>query len=322
MPATLHAHQFTLPPSLRVALSNNFPTTDDAGKPAAIDPKVGVLQARGADGKPVVTVMSLAAHNQEVGHSKGGVDDISSDWPGYFAARLESKLGGMAMFLVGDNGSEEDPITVPGLAHSDDPYPQATATGNALADAMAAAVPSVRALRFGKLDFKRTFFTVPLENNVFKAAAAAGLFGDRQTYAAGQPAGRTGTDLLTEVSVLSAGPDLQLIENPGEAFPALMVGTPFGIEDAPCPSRANPPVPTWHATASYRFQVGLADDMIGYMSPPWAFTDIAGHLRRAARVPERPEHRPGLEGPPAQARDRGRRGRPRAGSWPTTSPGS
>ena len=81
---------------------------------------------------------------------------------------------------------------------------------------------------------------------------------------------------MTEVSALSAGPDLQLIENPGEAFPGLMVGTPFGIEDAPCPSRANPPVPTWHATAGYRFQVGLADDMIGYMSPPWAFTAIPG----------------------------------------------
>ncbi len=55
-----------------------------------------------------------------------------------------------------------------------------------------------------------------------------------------------------------------------------MLGTPFGIEDAPCSSRANPSVPTWNATAGYRFQVGLADDMIGYMSPPWAFTDVAG----------------------------------------------
>jgi len=153
VPATLHAHQFTLPPTLRVALSNNFPTTDDLGKPASIDPKAGVLQARGADGKPVFTVMSLAAHNQEVGHSSGGVDDISSDWPGVFAARVEVKLGGMAMFLVGDNGSEEDPITVPPLPDDDaNPYPQATATGEALADAVVAAVPSARSLRFGKLN--------------------------------------------------------------------------------------------------------------------------------------------------------------------------
>jgi hypothetical protein len=82
--------------------------------------------------------------------------------------------------------------------------------------------------------------------------------------------------LLTAVSVLRVGPDLQLLGNPGEAFPGLMLGTPFGIEDAPCPSRANPPVPTWNASAAYRFQVGLADDMIGYMSPPWAFTGVAG----------------------------------------------
>jgi hypothetical protein len=204
--------------------------------------------------------------------------DISSDWPGYFASRLEARAGGgMAMYLVGDNGSEEDPITVPPLPRNEqDPYPQAKATGEALADATADAVADARALRFGKLDFKRQTFMVPLENNAFKAAAAAGLFGDRQTYAAGQPAGRAGTDLLTEVSVLSAGPDLQLIGDPGEAFPALMIGSPWGIDEAPCSSRANPPVPTWHATASYRIQVGLADDMIGYMSPPWAFTAIPG----------------------------------------------
>jgi hypothetical protein len=280
-PATLRAHQYRLPPNLRVSLSTNFPTTDNQGNPTAIDPKVGLLQARGADGKPIVTVMSLAAHNQEVGHSKthgsDGHVDMSSDWPGYFASRLEQQLGGNAMFLVGDNGSEEDPITVPALPDNDsDPYPQAKATGEALADALAAQVPNARELRFGALDFKRSEFTVPLENNAFKAAAAAGIFGDRQTYEAGQPAGRAGTDLLTEVSALRVGPDLQFLGNPGEAFPGLMVGTPFGIEDAPCPSRANPSVPTWNAAAPYRLQVGLANDMIGYMSPPWAFTDVAG----------------------------------------------
>jgi hypothetical protein len=278
VPATLHANQFTLPSSLRVNLSFNFPTTDDTDRPVAIDPKVGVLQARDVAGKPVFTVMSLAAHNQEVGHSDGGVKDMSSDWPGYFAARLESLVGGgMAVFMVGDNGSEEDPITVPPLpANEQDPYPQAKATGEALADATAAAVPHARELRFGPLAFKREIFTVPLENNAFRAAAAAGLFGDRPTYLGGQQAGRAGPDLQTEVSVLSAGPDLQLIGNPAEAFPALMVGSPWGIDEAPCPSRANPPVPTWHATASYRFHVGLADDLIGYISPPWAFTSIPG----------------------------------------------
>jgi hypothetical protein len=54
------------------------------------------------------------------------------------------------------------------------------------------------------------------------------------------------------------------------------VGSHWGIEDAGCPERANPPVPTWHARARYRFQVGLADDLIGYLLPAWAFSTLPG----------------------------------------------
>jgi hypothetical protein len=183
----------------------------------------------------------------------------------------------------------------------------------ALADAVVARVGDVKRLREGALAFKRTEFTVPLENNAFKAAAAAGLFGERQTYAAGQPAGRGGTDLLTAVSVLRVGPDLQLLGNPGEAFPALMVGSPWGIEDAPCPSRANPSVPTWNADAAYRFQVGLADDMIGYLSPPWAYTSVSRGRPSARTTPTTATRRATSTSsrPRAWAR-------PRARSWPRT----
>src|SRR3954452_7385140 len=106
------------------------------------------------------------------------------------------------------------------------------------------------------------------------------------------------------VSVLRVGPDLQMLGDPGEAFPGLMMGTPYGIEDAPCSSRANPPVPTWNAAAPYRFQVGLADDMIGYMSPPWAYTSVAGAV---ARPPQRPDKAdaPDSKGHPHQQRTEG-----------------
>ena len=64
-----------------------FPTDpkrpDESYRPAAIDPKIGVLQARSASGKPIFTVMSLAAHNQEIGH-KDRPPVMSSDWPGFF----------------------------------------------------------------------------------------------------------------------------------------------------------------------------------------------------------------------------------------------
>jgi hypothetical protein len=280
--AVVSATQFPVPDNVHVRLSKNFPTTDDQGNGVAVDPKIGVLSARGLDGTPIVTLMSMAAHNQEIGHSSALAGDISSDWPGYFHRRLEQQRGGMAMFLVGDNGSIEDPQTVPPVPASAGPgcphgcYAQAQATGEALADAVAAQLPNAKSLTPGTVAIRRTEFYVPLENNLFRAAAAAGLFGERQTYIAGVPAGAAGTDLRTEVGAVDVGPDLQLLANPGEAFPALMVGSHWGIEDASCPERANPPVPTWHAHARFRFQVGLADDLIGYLIPAWGFATQPG----------------------------------------------
>jgi hypothetical protein len=135
-PASLWVREFQLPGSVEVRLSNNFPTTNDDETPAAIDPKVRVLQARDANGSAIATVMNLAAHNQEIGHGDDAPYDISSDWPGYFQARLEQEVGGMAMFLVGDNGSEEDPETVPPVPCSGTCYEQAEATGEATSPPM------------------------------------------------------------------------------------------------------------------------------------------------------------------------------------------
>jgi hypothetical protein len=288
-PATLWASHFrvnqegdglpTMPARVTVDLSKNFPTTADDGSPAAVDPKARVLQARTPTGKPIATMLNLAAHNQEIGHSDAAPYDISSDWPGYFHRELQREVGGMAMFLVGDNGSEEDPVTVPPVGCPEDPdacYAQAQATGEALARATATSVAGAHELGAGRVRSKRDIFFAPLENNLFKAAAAAGLFGKRQLYTHGVPSGRTGRDLKTSVATVDIGPDLQFLGNPGEAFPALMVGGPWGIDDAGCPERPNPPVPTWHAYAANRFQIGLADDMIGYEEPAWAFSSLPG----------------------------------------------
>jgi hypothetical protein len=288
-PATLWASHFrvneegdgapTRPAGVSVDLSKNFPTTADDGSPAAVDPKARVLQARTLGGKPIVTMLNLAAHNQEIGHSDAAPFDISSDWPGYFSRKLSERLGGMAMFLVGDNGSEEDPTTVPPVGCPEAPqacYSQAKATGEALARAVASDVPTARELGAGSVSSRRDVFFAPLENNLFKAAAAAGLFGKRQLYTNGVATGRTGRDLKTSVATVNVGPDLQFLANPGEAFPALVLGSPWGIDDAGCPERPNPPVPTWHAYAANRFQIGLADDMIGYEEPAWSFSSLPG----------------------------------------------
>ena len=276
--ASLREVDFPVPPDLRQEI-HAWPTTDHYGNATAVDPKVRVLQAVDGSGNTIFTIMNLADHNQDIGHSDDYETNraVSSDWPGYFHRRLEQDVGGMAMFLAADIGSMEDLITVPAIpdppcfSGANGCFAQVELTGTTIADHVAAQLANSRPVAFGPVAGERTEFCAPLENNLFRAAFEAGLFGERQGYTDCQPTGRVGNEVHTSVARVDIGPDLQFIVNPGEAFPSLMLGSPWGIEDASCPAREDPPVPTWHARAPYRFQVGLGDDLIGYMKQAWSF---------------------------------------------------
>ena len=274
-PGRLRAVQQRLPATISQNLSRTFPTTDDAGRGVALDPTVRFLRGERADGSGVFTVLSVAAHNQEIGHG-GHPRDVSDDWPGSYAARVQQLLGGVGLFLPADIGSIEDPLTVPRVGAGEGSYEQAEATGRAFADLAVTALGDAVDLGVGPVRTARTVFDTPLENNLFKAAGAAGLFGPRPLYTGGQPTGRTGSDLRTEVALVDLGPDVQMLVWPGETFPALALGSPWGIEDASCPARLVPPVPTWRAHAAFRFQVGMGGDLLGYLEPPWAWATAAG----------------------------------------------
>jgi hypothetical protein len=311
-PASLREVEFPVPAGLRQEIPNRFPTTDDTDNPAAIDPKVRVLEATDASGDPIFTMMNLADHNQDIGQSDtyDVAHAVSGDWPGYFHRRLEQDLenqfgaghGGMAMFLAADIGSMEDLITDPSIpdppCNSGDNgcYAQVELTGDTIADDVANALAGAKPVPVGPVGGDRTEFCAPLENNLFRAAAAAGIFGERQAYTDCQPTGRVGDSVKTSVAVLDVGPDLQFIVNPGEAFPGLMLGGPWGIEDASCPARENPPVPTWHASARYRFQVGLGDDLIGYEKPAWSFLYESPTFTSTDCTTDPHDHHHGLEG--------------------------
>ncbi|MDX6698772.1 MAG: hypothetical protein QOE65_2169 [Solirubrobacteraceae bacterium] len=302
-PATLHANQIgsSIPPGLQGSsyplltgmserISDQFPTAvklagDD--RVAAVDPKLGVLQARRPDGSKIFTAVTLAAHNQEMGNAGQA---LSGDWPGAMERSLDAAHEGVGVFLVADNGSEEDPQTSPTVIdkgsenHTNQAtqYVQAQATGQRLAQIAADAGNHAQELNPGTVRLTRKQVCIPLENNAFVGLGAGGVFGKRQGYVcdpSGNPiapapngfaAPNASTQFRSFLSYADVGPDLQIINNPGEAFPALMVGSPFGKETESC-DRPNPAVPSWHARAPFRFQTGLADDMIGYLIPAWGF---------------------------------------------------
>src|SRR2546426_3111602 len=239
--ASLREVEFPVPAGLRQEI-HAFPTHDQ-GRAVATDPKVRVLQASDGSGNPIFTMMNLADHNQDIGQSSTFEEShtMSSDWPGYFHRRLEQDVGGMAMFLAADLGSMEDLITDPAIpdppcfSGANGCYAQVEATGNTIADDVAAQLPNAKPVPVGAVSGERTEFCVPLENNLFTAAFEAGIFGQRQGYTNCQPTGRAGNEVHTSVAGLDVGADLPFIGNPGEAFPGLMLGSPSGIEDATCP---------------------------------------------------------------------------------------
>ena len=251
-PATLYANQvqgaipdgtsgshYPLLTTMSERISDQFPTSvanptnvpkDD--RAAAVDPKMGVLQARGTNGKPIFTVMSLAAHNQEMGNSGTA---LSGDWPGAFQRAFDLSTPGVAMYLVGDNGSMEDPQTEPPVVdkgsenHSstDTQFKQAKATGERFASIASGAASDATRLSPGTVKLTRRQICIPLENDGFLALAAGGEFGKRQAWAcdpSGNPvapipngfvAPTTGVQFRSFVGYADIGPDLQLIDNPG-----------------------------------------------------------------------------------------------------------
>ncbi|MGI8608018.1 MAG: hypothetical protein ACR2MY_02135 [Candidatus Dormibacteria bacterium] len=312
------------PADVRARLSETFLTTDAIrspapgqpafGTPEATDGKARVLQLVRADGGGnIETLFNWAAHNQQVGHAPDQAQApdpndgnrlkrvnraISDDWPGVFAGALASRLGGQAMFLVGDNGSIEDPHAFP-LPNPDnecpaagftDHVPRAEGCFDLPAHTGARIAADVASALSGNLDdvaphainARVDTFAVPLQNQLFVAAFGAGLFAHR-TVASVTPCLDSSnvprTCFLTEVGLLDLGPQLQMLVNPGEAYPALIEGHPFGIEQISCPGRTQPPVPAWHAAAAHKLEMGLGDDLVGYEipSPGW-FSDPAVYV--------------------------------------------
>ena len=188
------------------------------------------------------------------------------------------------------------------------------AYGRSVADAAAAALQGARVYGARTISSQQQPLCIELENNLFKAAFGAGLFPDRPAYAdsectvptkpaapgsagsagasAAAPAAESPTYLKTNVGVLTLGP-VQLAYSPGEVFPFTEVRGPIDEAQMPFPTDCYEPssenyfcgtplpMTPWISakmTRSYRFLVGLGEDMIGYMFPPGNFVGSEGEV--------------------------------------------
>ncbi len=269
--------------------------------PFVANEAVGAMQARDLDGNAIATLVNYGIHAEELGFSDDGEDrlHLSSDWHHFARSALEQTYGGVAVTMAGPVGSVEMP-KVFGAMRSFTPVDTHSEPGNGgcrtIYDTTGTYVPygyllsnqergarialwAERALDAGALSrtstiaFARTSLFLPLDNVLFAAAGADGVFTYKKTYVNGvqQPQGangsQTGNQVKTDVGWYTIG-DGEFVTTPGELFPFTYIHDFQGSDDLPHPEFG--PVHGWvMATlgARWRFIEGLGEDMVGYIFP-------------------------------------------------------
>jgi hypothetical protein len=277
----------------------------DSRPPYVKDPYLFVMHlAAAAGGKPIANLVNWSDHPETLG---GKNTEITADYPHWLCQYVEARLGGTAIFLNGSiggllstNGSAvalQDPGT--GEVAADDTWRKAELVGNTVGQLAERAVKAGEESKVDFIAFRGATLFVPLHNDGFRVANAAGVFGGRKPlYTNGQldrstvekevpGMGKlkvsTGRGLRTEVSYirLLMGTHLvaEIVTVPGEVYPELVNGGITRYPGADYPDAPFEPAIRPHLKSKYQFIFGLANDELGYIIPKAEFDDQPPWLR-------------------------------------------
>ena len=315
------------PATLRYGMihPNNL-TTCWSSYPFVADENIGALQARSVQDHHVIfTLANYGIHAEELGFSDSSQDalHLSSDWHHFARTALEARYGGMAITVAGAVGSVEMPQVYP-AARSFAPVGVYSSVGNGgcrtiyATDSTAApygyhlsteargeqvarwtetALSRGADSESGKVQVATKRFFVPLDNALFGIGSQIGVIAGKTAYldgqvvprdATGAEIGGPGNEFQSEVYWLRIG-DGGFASAPGELFPYTYLRSFAGPDDeaTPDPSWSPPPWIMARMNTRWRFVIGLADDMIGYMFPRTNAVGVPTH-----RQPRSFRHRP------------------------------
>jgi hypothetical protein len=259
--------------------------------PYVKDPFLFVLQAvRASDGAAIATLVNWTDHPETL-NRKNTV--ITSDYPHWICNYLEHRYGGTAVFVNGALGKVStlgkevsllDPET--GQPAEDGSFRKPELLGTMIGRLAERALARAERVSPDAWQFHSSVFFLPLANDRFRAAEAAGIFrGRKPLYTSGRVDASIeprdvdgkmvrlagGHDLQTEVDYveLKAGARLlaEFVTIPGEAFPEVVNG---GVERYPGADFPDAPLdPPLRAIlrSKYQFVIGLGNDELGYIIP-------------------------------------------------------
>jgi hypothetical protein len=210
--------------------------------PDILDAELTVWRAERPDGTAIATLCLYGCH-PEVMSSEG--QDVTADFAGHLCRRLDATTDGIGLFAAGALGGMQAPRT------EERTHAEAERFGTVLADAVDRALAGaveVPVEGTADVELRRRCITVPLQNDMYALALAAGISSHDGTVTGddGMP-----TAVVTEVSVLRVGA-AALACVPGELLPKLGLQLKDTMRAA---GMVSPAI------------VGLANDELGYILP-------------------------------------------------------
>ncbi len=255
----------------------------DNRPPVVHDAEVIALSLRAKKGRtPIATLVNWANHPETLADEN---TLITADNNAALYITLEKELGGTAVYLNGAVGGMQSSLGAKVKEADGSPVPErsfrkAEIIGHTVA---MLAVERLRTARWQGIDqitYREARPKLPIANQGFQMAAAAGIFkGRKQAMAGGFNEVPVGFLRLS-----SAGkPVLEAACIPGELYPELSVG---GVEryagaDFPETPIEQPIKP--RMKAPFRMLFGLANDEIGYIIPKAEWDNTAPWLQSAPK---------------------------------------
>jgi hypothetical protein len=266
------------------------------------DPFLFALRAtNAATGAPIAILVNWSDHPETLGRAN---TQISADYPHWLCDELEKHLGGTALFFngavgkvspVGSDVVLQDPET--GAVVPDGTWRKAELLGTLLGRLTERMFKSSERSGADRISVAHAIVFVPLQNDRFRMAIAAGVFGNRRPLcSAGKPdrsvdsrkiPGRgdvpypLGRDVQTEVDYVQLlngdHPIAEIATIPAEIYPELVNAGITRYAGADYPNAPFEPALRPKLRSRYQFIFGVANDELGYLipkaewdiEPPW-----------------------------------------------------
>ncbi len=259
--------------------------------PFFFDDEVRALQFVGTDEKTIATLINWNTHPESLEDKN---TEVSSDFIHYIRRRVETALGGTAVYFTGDLGAVEivgdtcvggaDPHDADGgnpFDRRDDlGFARTQQLGELVGDTVVAALHDGDVLDVARLDVASTSYYVAGSNATLSFANTIGLLDldmaafDFSHCPAGTGICAPAEQHLVTLSDRGGRPLVQVVTAPGELFPELYYGVArHHRTDCPAANTGAPYEPSIRdaMSARYRLLIGLSPDEFGYIVPGYDF---------------------------------------------------